>query len=175
MDRHVGQADDALVVFAVAPALVPLQQQRHGLRPGKAAEVDRRGQIFFLRVVAHEIARVGIAGIELHERVRIIIERGIIFLGIAVQLALRALGRRLAAREQTARKHAEDDQRQQHHNDQQPPAAAFSCLSGHGRVPFRMDAPDYTRFWAENLEKFLKSFLNAKRPVALSVRPGGSG
>ena len=26
-----GKADDALVVFAVAPALVPLQQQRHGL------------------------------------------------------------------------------------------------------------------------------------------------
>ena len=24
-----------------------------------------------------------------------------------------------------------------------------------------MDAPDYTRFRAENLEKFLKSFLNA--------------
>ena len=26
-----GKADDTLVVFAVAPALVPLQQQRHGL------------------------------------------------------------------------------------------------------------------------------------------------
>ena len=131
-----GEADDALVICAVAPALVPLQQQRHGLRTRKTTEVDRRGQILLLRVVAHEIACVRVAGVELHERLRISVKRDVVFLGIGIQLALRALGRGPAAREQAAREHAEHDQRQQHHDDQQPPAAAFSCLSGHGGSPF---------------------------------------
>ena len=88
-------------------------------------------------VVAHEIARVRVAGVELHERLRISVKRDVVFLGIGIQLALRALGRGPAAREQAAREHAEHDQRQQHHDDEQTPAAAFSCLSGHGVSHFR--------------------------------------
>ena len=133
VDRHhrqarrsaAGKADDALIVFTVAPALVPLQQQRHGLRPGKIAEVDRRGQVFFLRIVAHKIARVGVAGIQLHERVRIIGERGFMLLGVGVQLALRALGGGPAARKNAARKHAKHDQRQQRHKDSTRPRPRF--------------------------------------------------
>ena len=79
-------------------------------------------------------------------------------LGVGVQLALRMLGGRLAAREDAAREHAEHDQRQQHHEDQNAAAAALSFLSGHMGSPFPLGMHlIIAQVAGKNPEIFLKS------------------